>query len=649
MEQASRSGTVVQSTLVTLPVEVLVYIFSFLSTRDKVRIRCISKTLRSVGEVPSLWEDFIWSRYAPRDEKLLKHILKTFGKHIKRIHVSDHIAPSKLEVMLKFCKNVIHLSLPSFKYGHNVAKLEEIVHRMGSIQILDIMVPLNEDTALIRQYFTLSNNLKELSLHYRRASCDTIRQWLEGWANFNYTPRKLNIIVDRTFTMVRTFTSSLRSCVPILRNKKLQRNSDLEDNAWVNIYFKTSTDSSATIPYIQLRVNNSSAVLSLVKASKYGILGLDHDTLHLTEGSYHGKKVHKALLTDTNDQYIDTSVSSLTSVTYFDASCCRVLYPGHLEQLSLACPNLQRLDLTRNSNCLSNLQGLRSLANNCKSLQGLSLMYIHVHDHEYDCIQLWEILCTMCLTQLAIEMCMINICDSRPRNAKPVASAAGDCSVRVKRQKLNHMFQTYSSLQVLEVRNQHFHYQPCCNPSDNELLLLTNFPSITYYRLRGLPSNNCYHTLKRIFDQKYLRYLFLSKTISGKLSLSLEGYCSSLQQLYISSADTVPTETFIDALCGHGGLEHVILYFKSLTAKSIENMIEHSSNLVTFRIYLYSRAFLKSQLKQLTASIKEKFSKRKLFNGGNFGIKVSYHATGVEVNDDTDLSSVWDYDRDYII
>ena len=57
---------------------------------------------------------------------------------------------------------------------------------------------------------------------------------------------------------------------------------------------------------------------------------------------------------------MDTSVTNLTSVTYFDASCCRVLYPGHLEQLSIACPNLQRLDLWGNSNCLSNLQGLHT-------------------------------------------------------------------------------------------------------------------------------------------------------------------------------------------------------------------------------------------------------------------------------------------------
>ena len=77
--------------------------------------------------------------------------------------------------------------------------------------------------------------------------------------------------------------------------------------------------------------------MSSVKASKYGILGLDYETLHLTEVSCCGKKVHKALLTVTNNEYLDTSVTSLTSVMYFDASCCR-LYAGHLEQLSIACP-----------------------------------------------------------------------------------------------------------------------------------------------------------------------------------------------------------------------------------------------------------------------------------------------------------------------
>ena len=650
MERALHSGKIVQSTLRTLPVEVLVYIFSFLSTCDIVRIRCVSKTLRSVGEIPSLWENFMWPRYAPRDDILLKSVLKMVGKHIKRFHLAHHIAPAKLQVMLKFCKNVVHLSLPSFNYK-DVEKLEKIVHSMGCVQILDFLVPVSiflkfKEDAFIRQCFMLSYNLKELSLHFEQSTIwfsISMQKWFEEWANSNYVPRKLNIIVDRTLIMEDDpFMHSLQLCVPILGNKTLQKSLESKDTAWVNIFFKTLADFSLTIPFIQLQVTDSSVVLSSVRASKYGILGLDDDALHLTEGSYRGKKVHKALLTGTNNEYIDTSVTSLSSATYFDASYCKVLHPGHLEQLSIACPNLQRLDLTRNSDCLNNLQGLRSLADNCKSLQGLSLREIHMHHSEHGCIQLWEILCTMHLTHLAIEMCMINIYGSR--GGMLLASAARDCNAGVKREKLIHMFQRYSSLQVLEVGTQQAEQQlqtyesyACYIPSDNELLLLTNFPSITYYMLCSLPSNNCRLTLKRIFGQKYLRRLFLSKTVSGKLSLSLEGHCSSLQQLYIHSLDTVPTETFIDAVCSHGGLEHVILFFKSLTAESIEKMIEHSFNLVTFRVYLDSYEALTSIV---TATIKTRFSKRKLFNGGSFDIQLSFANT--ELNKGTNLLSMWD-------
>ena len=160
-----------------------------------------------------------------------------------------------------------------------------------------------------------------------------------------------------------------------------------------------------------------------------------------------------------------------------------------------------------------------------------------------------------------------------------------------------------------------------------------------------MPNNNCYHTLKRIFGCKYLRCLFLSKSIPGIFSLSLEGHCSSLQQLYINSRDTVLTKSFTDALCAHGGLEHVILCVKSLTARSISDIIEHSSNLVTFDINLCFRVFTKAQKKQFIVAIKKKFSKRKLFNGGYFAIRHDF--AKVYVNDNsllhkTDLLSVWD-------
>ena len=403
MEQASRYEVVTSRiSLIALPVEVLVFIISLLSTREKVEIRCVSKRLRSASEVPSLWEEFVWSHYAPRDEKLLKSVLKMFGKHIKRFHLADHIAPSKLQVMLKFCKNVIHLSLPSFHYK-NIEKLEKIVSSTASLQIMDILVPKHYHSMFIQQIFMLSCNLKELSLHfgiYVPLPHYLQQLWLEEWANFNYVPRKLNIVS----TYSHSISTTLQSCVSILRSKTLPKIFESGHIAWFNICFKSSIDFLPVVPALQLQVTNLSVVVPSVKASKYGILGLDYDTIHLTEV---GKNVHKALLTGTNDKYIDNSVTSLTSVTYFDASYCRNLYPGHLEQLSFACPNLQRLDLSHNSKCLGNLRGLHSLANNCKSLQGLNLRYIHKLDCEYSRLQLWEVLCTMCLIHLAIEVWMI--------------------------------------------------------------------------------------------------------------------------------------------------------------------------------------------------------------------------------------------------
>ena len=221
----------------------------------------------------------------------------------------------------------------------------------------------------------------------------------------------------------------------------------------------------------------------------------------------------------------------------------------------------------------------------------------------------------MKLAQLAIEMWMIGACDSRNSNLPPLSSR--DSSVTIKRQKLIDIFQKYSSLislQVLEVdiKVDDIGYCSFNEISDNELSVVSHFPSVTSYRLCNLPNNNCYQTLKHIFRCKYLRCLFLSKSLPGILLLSLEGHCSSLQQLYIYSRDTVLAKTFTDALCAHGGLEHVILCVKSLTAGSISDIIEHSSNLVTFDINLYSRVFTKARQKQLIVAIKKKFSQRKV-------------------------------------
>ena len=225
MDQTSLS---VQGSLVNLPVEVLLYIVSFLSTRDIARIRLVSKSLRSISEIPSLWEVFIWSHYAPRDDKLLKHLLRTFGKHIRTFNFTDHIAPSKLQLMLRMCKNVMQLSLPSFTYVANFDKFEMTICKLESLQILVIPSPMR--IINFQRILKLSSNLKELSLHYTiywiPLYYTQMKERLEEWANFNYLPRKLNIIVRNKPVMMRNLVSSLQSCFSTLREKKLPSISD---------------------------------------------------------------------------------------------------------------------------------------------------------------------------------------------------------------------------------------------------------------------------------------------------------------------------------------------------------------------------------------------------------------------------------------
>ena len=123
-------------------------------------------------------------------------------------------------------------------------------------------------------------------------------QWENEWADFNYVPRNLNIVFADRPGCPSSFISSLRSYVPLLRNKKMSKLSGSSDIARFNICFKQSS----VIPYIQLQITESTVTLPSVKASKYGLLGLDVDTLHLTQDNCH---VHKVLVIGGIDEHVD--------------------------------------------------------------------------------------------------------------------------------------------------------------------------------------------------------------------------------------------------------------------------------------------------------------------------------------------------------
>ena len=86
--------------LLTLPNELLVYIISLLTiTRDKVKLRCVSRKFRSVCNTPSLWRTFIWPNFDIREENCVRNVLKSCGQFINRLSFPHHVMPSKLTIL----------------------------------------------------------------------------------------------------------------------------------------------------------------------------------------------------------------------------------------------------------------------------------------------------------------------------------------------------------------------------------------------------------------------------------------------------------------------------------------------------------------------------------------------------------------------
>lgn len=85
----------------------------------------------------------------------------------------------------------------------------------------------------------------------------------------------------------------------------------------------------------------------------------------------------------------------------------------------MACPNLLYLNLRRNVDCLKSLQGLGTISARCRDLQGLSLREIP----DVEChVWMWEILVTLKLTYLAIELCVLVPLEKDTRTIKTAFS-----------------------------------------------------------------------------------------------------------------------------------------------------------------------------------------------------------------------------------
>ena len=577
--------------VLSLPVEILVYIASFLTdVRDKVKLRYVSRRLRSISETPSLWRKFVWPYYDRLEERCLCKLLKVCGKNILQLSFPHHVMPSKLVKFLQYCGNVTHLSL-SQETKLNLEQLTKTLQHMKSLSVLKIRLSIGI-TSLLQLTSTASSNVEDLTVYVRGCYPD---DWylcnLHEWVVNNSAPNNLNVVAfgyyDSLLLNLIHGWSQWNAELPA------DRMACLRLYTYESIYLPLNL--SLSLPVLQLQYGRT-ARLPLVKPSKFGLLGLRDDLLLLTDCTCKSKTIHKVkLVSFPIRDPLNSSITDLTFVTYFDVGPTeRHLYAGHLEQLAMACPNLVWLNLRSNSHCLQSLQGLQVISRCCQKLRGLNLLYVPLKNIQGQ-MKLWDILSSMKLTQLAVELCTL----------KPLRKR--DTS------KLISRFQQCSSLQALETYSDFC--MDCGIIDDGRPFLLSHFPSLESCRLSSEQPQSAQEIIAtcqglKFFKCNCIQYLILSSV-----------YNWSLEQLCIGSEDTDLDDTFLDTVSAHGGLVHVVLSINSVPSEGITALVENSHKLITCNIFTVTQVYdsegMKVNLKGLKAKLKGKFSRRKLFTCGN--------------------------------
>ena len=583
--------------ILNLPVELVVYIVSFLPTvRDKVKLRYVSRTLRVMSETPSLWSKFIWPLYDRREELTVINTLKDCGGYVKRLGFPDHVTPSTLIEMLTHCNNLTQLYLPpGTKLDSEELRLA--VQHMKHLKKLEVQ--LSTDIKPLLQI----GGLKELTVYVLEEYHLFCIPWVEEWIKRRCIPCNFNLVTDRFEVKLEAkFVTSL-----------LQWNFTPQGyTSYFKFYyhFTVPLNLFPNLPVFQLEIGQT-VILPFVKASMFGILNLDCDILVLTDHVFNGKQVYKAAneVFDVreNSYYqkigMNNLVASLDCVTEFIMSYNEG-ESDTLQQLAIACPNLQRLSLQGYADIAYVLEGLRTITLHCPDLRGLNLSDIGLGINMVtDChLGLWEVLSEMKLTHLYIETCA-------------VFGANSD------EEKLVHFFQRCSSLQALQIQHLSYDYCNWCAEWEYKAnwSLLSHFPALQYCKLCIKHStvvqdviNSCKQLTVLSCTAGYERFVNL-----------LSASTSTLQQLSLYEPRTSIPEIFLETVSAHGGLVHIALFVRSVSIVGVIKLVRNSPKLLTCLIDM--EQFITDDhntVENLKENLQHQFAGRKLFTVGRFNVVV---------------------------
>lgn len=594
--------------LITLPAELLVYIMSLLVIHDRIKLRYVSRRLRRVSKVAALWSEFVWPYFERRHEYYVSDTLKACGEHVKQLMFPINMPSAKIVWLTEHCVNATQLQLPPRVYFHP-AQLERSLCAMTHLEKLDVCWSEH-----IRPLLEICADLKELKIHIKKIKTEP-RDWkLAEWASEGIRfPSVVRIftkcgihMMEESYAFLSKHYSVLPACEFYLYSSA-----------------KIPMNCHPHLPLLSFKFGPT-ASSPFVKASNYGILGFYDDILNVMEFNYDGKVMYGAMPSFYSGPHVaplDRGFSTLSSITFFIAGY-ETIFPGHLEQIAIACPKLQWLDLYGCSDCLQSLKGLQAIVTMCQDLQGLNIADIPIMEVE-SYVLLWQVISRIVkLNHLTVGLCLLMVPDDVDSNMMVT------------------IFQNCHSLQALEI--QYGYCRECADWSIEDLLL-SHFPSLTYCKL-SYDNPNILH--KIITTCKNLKYLCYDNRATVSL-VPLNCSCM-LQQLCIESSFTDIPDSFMDMISLHGGLEHMILSVRSITVNGIKTLISNSPKLMSFCGFidqpLYNENGRKLQSKDFKTKMKKEFCHHKLFRAGCFRVSLGnqffcQYDILTELN--TDLNSLW--------
>jgi len=590
--------------ILSLPVELLVYIFSYLSTvDDKMKLRYVSCKLQSVvSETASLWSEFILPLYDHRQKLAVINVLKTCGYGVKRLALPDHMNTSTLFEMLSHCSNVTSLRLsPGTKLDSE--ELGIVLRYTNHLEELEVQLS-TDIKPLLR-----IGELKDLTIHVPEECHSLCVQWVVEWMRNKFIPIKLNLVTKKfaDYDLEEQFKES------ILQFPDFTPLTDYTSS--FKLYYDMRTpplNLSPSLPEFQVDFCQT-AIVSYAEPSSFGIiLSWNFFAVFIvTDCNHNGKKFSKMepglsnvleLSRNSNNVVLNDFIDHLNCITEANFSEFETVKYWHLERLAVACPNLQRLNLQNNFECLKNLKGLEKIASHCCDLRGLSFQYIPHHLVE-DHLQFWKILSSMKLTHLFIDVCVFY-----PLTVNDPSYDKQLCG----------FFQKCACLQALQLWSYDC-YGICdrCVDCAVKWSMLSCFPALKYCRMVG---NHPYIVQDIVNNCEALKILQCNSKVSLSISVI---YTSNLQQLSIKAKLTNISDVFMKTVSSHHGLIHFALEVNSVMIKGINTVITNSPKLLTLLIrskeLVYNYDGINSR-DELEEDLQKRFLYRKLFTIGKFSL-----------------------------